>query len=173
VGWLDEDDQFSLATCGWLAHPAPLCDLRSILILPPAEGVANFDDQILLVEAVASPGELSPGGTSAVQLRWRALRRLAEDYTVFVQLVGPDGRLHGQADAWPVQGTYPTSQWDQGEEVDDLYEVRLDGNAPPGKYQVHAGWYLLETMERLPLVNEAGRWSGDSIIVGEFRVPLK
>jgi hypothetical protein len=96
---------------------------------------------------------------------------MAEDYTVFVHLVGPDGRLHGQADSWPVQGTYPTSQWAPGREVTDPYEVQLAPDTPPGRYRVEVGWYQLETMQRLQVVDEAGEPTGDSYAVGAFVVP--
>jgi hypothetical protein len=95
---------------------------------------------------------------------------MGEDYTVFVHLVGPDGRLQGQADSWPVQGTYPTSQWTPGREVTDPYEVRLESDAPPGPYRVEVGWYDLDTMQRLQIVDEEGEPIGDSFVVGAFDV---
>jgi hypothetical protein len=93
-----------------------------------------------------------------------------EDYTVFVHLVGPDGRLHGQADSWPVQGSYPTSQWSPGKEVTDRYEVRLDPGAPAGHYRIEVGWYLLGTMERLQVLDEGGRSVADSFVIGTIDV---
>jgi hypothetical protein len=93
-----------------------------------------------------------------------------EDYTVFVHLVGPDGRLHGQVDSWPVQGSHPTSQWRPGEEVADAYDVRLDPDAPPGQYSIQVGWYLLSTMQRLQVLDQSGEPIGDSHVISEFVV---
>jgi len=139
-------------------------------VTPAQEGRANLADVVLLLDAQVGRDDAQPGETVPVALQWRALRAMDEDYTVFVHLVGPDGRLHGQVDAWPVQGSYPTSRWTPGEQVTDLYEVRLAPDAPPGHYRVEVGWYLVATMRRLPIVNVEGQPIGDSFVVGEFDV---
>ena len=160
------------ARCGWLASPTYGCPLVTVEVVPAQEGLANFADMMLLLDAKvdrvrdnARPGDIIP-----VALRWRALRAMDEDYTVFVHLVGPDGWLHGQVDMWPVQGSHPTSRWASGEELSDSYEVRLDTDAPPGHYRVEVGWYLLATMQRLRIVDADGQPIGDFFVVGEFNV---
>lgn len=158
------------ARCGWLAPPAGDCPLATVEVTPAQEGWANFADEVLLLDAQVGRDGVQPGETVPVALQWRALRAMDEDYTVFVHLVGPDGHLHGQVDAWPVQGSYPTSRWTPGEQVTDLYEVRLAPDAPPGHYRVEVGWYLVATMHRLPIVNVGGQPIGDSLVVGEFDV---
>ncbi len=158
------------ARCGWLAQPADDCPLAVVEVTPAQEGLANFADLVLLLDAEVAKNSARPGEGVPVNLRWRALRALDEDYTVFVHLVGPDGRLHGQVDMWPVQGSYPTSQWTVGEELADPYEVRLDSDAPAGHYRVEVGWYLLATMQRLHIVEAGGRPTGDSFVAGEFEV---
>ena len=156
--------------CGWLAPPAGDCPLATVKVTPAQEGWVNFADVILLLDAQVGRDGAQPGETVPVALQWRALRAMDEDYTVFVHLVGPDGRLHGQVDTWPVQGSYPTSQWTSGEEVTDSYDVRLAPDAPPGHYRVEVGWYLVATMHRLPIVNVDGQPIGDSLVVGKFDV---
>jgi len=158
------------ARCNWLASPAGDCPLATIEVAPSQEGLANFAGQVLLLEAEIGRAAAQPGETVPVTLRWRALRAMDEDYTAFVHLVGPDGRLHGQVDAWPVQGSYPTTRWTVGEEVNDPYEVQLVPDAPSGRYRVEVGWYLLATMQRLQTIDAGGRATGDSFIVGEFNV---
>jgi len=156
--------------CGWLAPPADDCPLATVEVAPVQEGLANFAGLVLLLNAEVGSTNVRPGGPVPVALQWRALRAMEEDYTVFVHLVGPDGRLHGQVDTWPVQGSYPTSRWTPGEKLTDLYEVRLAPDAPPGHYRVEIGWYLLATMGRLQIVNVDGQPIGDSLVVGEFDV---
>jgi len=158
--------------CGWLAPAVDDCALASVEVSPAWDGEANFAGLVLLLGAeVEVDGEEARSGEEIpVTLRWRALRGMEQDYTVFVQLIGPDGQLHGQEDAWPVQGTYPTSQWNVGEEVFDPYRVRVSAAAPPGSYRVEVGWYLLTTMERLPVLDERGRPVGDSFVAGAFSV---
>jgi hypothetical protein len=90
---------------------------------------------------------------------------MAENYTVFVHLLGPDGQLHGQVDAWPVSGTRATSTWAPGEAIDDHYSVRVDPDAVAGAYQVEIGLYLLSGGERLPLLNRNGEPVADRVLV--------
>ena len=164
-----------VARCGWLAPPAGDCLLATVEVIPAQEGLANFADLVLLLDAdvprrFQGRASARPGETVFVGLRWRALRTMDEDYTAFVHLVGPDGRLHGQVDMWPMQGSYPTSRWMPGEELSDHYEVRLDPDALPGRYRIEVGWYLLATMRRLQTLDANGHPIGDSFVVGEFSV---
>jgi hypothetical protein len=158
------------AHCGWLAPSRQSCPLMEVKVTPSQEGLANFGDRVLLREAELGKVEAQGGDVIPVTLTWRALRSMDEDYTVFVHLVGPDGKLHGQIDAWPVQGSYPTSQWASGEDVRDHYEVPLEKDAPRGRYRVQVGWYLLETMQRLPVLDAKGEAVGDSFVLGGFEV---
>jgi hypothetical protein len=170
VGWVDAEGRAAPAWCSWLSAEASLCALGEVSVSPAGETQANFDDRLLLLDAAADTERIGRGETVQVALRWRAQRALDEDYTVLVQLLGPDGRLHGQVDSWPVQGTYPTSQWVPGQEVADHYEVRLAADAPPGRYTIHVGWYLLASMQRLVVLDSSGQPVGDTFVIGEFQV---
>jgi hypothetical protein len=165
VGLVDE-----VVTCGWLAGPRDACRMVTVDVLAAREGLAAFGDRVLLLDAEVEKDAASPGELIPVRLRWRGLRPMDDDYTVFVHLVGPDGRLRGQVDSWPVHGSYPTSQWSPGSDVSDPYEIRLDADAPAGEYRVEVGWYLLETMERLRVVDETGEPVADSYVVGRLTV---
>jgi hypothetical protein len=158
------------ARCAWLAPTNPGCDLGVISVAAVQEGLANFDGRILLTGAEVGRDQLLPGEVLPVTLHWRALRELEKDYTVTVQLLGPDGRLYGQMDSWPVQGALPTSGWEPGREIADPYRVPLAPDAPHGRYRVVVGWYLLATMERLPVVNAGGESIADHVVVAEPEV---
>ncbi len=154
----------------WLGQPAASCPLATVEVSPAQRGLANFADLLLLLDADVETSTAQPGAVLPFSLQWQALRAIEEDYTVFVHLVGPDGRLWGQEDVWPVQGSYPTSQWSGTETIHDPHRVFLDPDAPSGVYQAHVGWYLLETMERLPVLDREGRPVGDTFIIGTFQV---
>lgn len=156
--------------CAWLAPLTSECPLARVRVLPPQEGLANFAGLILLLGGKVGRPYARPGEIVPVALHWRGMRVMSEDYTLSVQLIGPDGRLHGQVDMWPVAGTFPTTRWQPGEVVHESWEVRLDPDAPPGEYRVEVVWYLLRTMQRLPLVDGNGRSVGDSFTVGRFTV---
>jgi hypothetical protein len=153
------------ARCGWLSSSSPACALTSVQLLGEAvaEGAVNFDNQLILREAVIETPVVERGGSVNVTLEWQGLQTITEDYTVFVQLVGPDGMLHGQVDFYPVKGTLATSHWTPGQVIRDPYTVVVPADAPPGDYTVHVGMYLLATLERLPVLNADGTPMDDRV----------
>jgi hypothetical protein len=124
---------------------------------------ANFDSKIALLgyDLEQSGDELR------LTLHWQAERPLNADYTVFVHLLDQDGEIVAQQDGQPGQGTYPTSVWDEGEVVSTRHTLRIDPKLPAGKYTLAAGWYLLETGVRLPVLDEAGRAVDDRMLLGQ------
>ncbi len=160
------------ARCHWLADLTNSCELGTLAVAGEAtENAINFDNQVLLLDATIDRDTAKPGEAVKVDVTWRGLKSWPDNYTAFVHLLGPDGKVHGQVDQWPVQGTLPTASWTAGQVVDDPYTVTLPPDAPSGKYQVEVGWYLLSTLRRLNVLDAAGRPSDDHVIVGEFSVP--
>ncbi|HTP07183.1 MAG TPA: DUF2723 domain-containing protein [Anaerolineae bacterium] len=160
------------AHCHWLSDVANSCELGTLTVAGDAIGDAiNFDNQVQLLGSKIDRDMVKPGETVKVELTWRGLKSWLDNYTAFVHLLGPDGKVHGQVDQWPVQGTLPTSSWTAGQVVDDPYAITLPPDAPSGKYQVEVGWYLLSTLRRLNVLDGVGRPSDDRVIVGEFTVP--
>ena len=132
---------------------------------PLPEGAVNFADRIALLDVTVDAARLTPGGQLPVTLTWQGLAEMDADYTVFVQVLDAADRIVGQVDAWPVQGTFPTSQWTPGETVSDPYLVQLSADLPPGDYRLHVGLYLLATLERLVVVDESGAAVDDKVEV--------
>lgn len=171
VGWVTPQDRWVAARCGWMGNVVYECPVVTLRVEgTPRAGGINFADQVILVSSQLGRQSLAPGEQLGVNLRWQGLKTWPADYTVFVQLVGPDGRLYGQVDAYPVQGTLPTTQWQAGQTVDDPYLVTLAPDAPPGKYQVHVGWYLLATLRRLNVLDAEGRPVDDHVVAGTVEV---
>jgi hypothetical protein len=158
------------ATCGWLRRPTTGCVVAEVDVggAPLPEGAANFDDKIALLDLEVDAQGLVPGGQLPVTITWQGLGEMEENYTVFVQVLDAFDRIVGQADAWPVQGTRPTSSWRPGEVVTDPYTIQLSSNLPPGEYKVIAGLYLLATGQRLPVLDAAGNPADDKVQVAVF-----
>jgi hypothetical protein len=90
--------------------------------------------------------ELERGPAQALTLFWRTDRPLEKDYTVFVHILGQDGKLLEQRDGPPAEGRYPTSRWLPGRIIVDRREM-------PQRAQednILVGMYDLVTLERLP-----------------------
>lgn len=94
---------------------------------------------------------LKPGDSLTAQLYWRAEAMFDHDYTAFVHLVGPDGRLYGQVDQSPGAGAFPTTGWLPGEYITDAYTIPIAPQAPPGDYHLEIGLYDPDTGQRLPV----------------------
>jgi hypothetical protein len=179
LGMLDHQGQGIPIRCGWLGRSTKDCALGALHVTESTDqSLANFGGELLLRSGafgsqdapVGSIAPLSPGQSVQLTLDWMALKSMEEDYTVSVQLVGPDGRLYGQTDSWPVQGTFPTGQWQPRQSVVDSYHVALSPDAPPGAYRVGVVVYLLKTQQRLPVLDDAGVAIGDMVWVGDFEV---
>ncbi|HET8626711.1 MAG TPA: hypothetical protein VFL91_04800, partial [Thermomicrobiales bacterium] len=125
---------------------------------PPA-GAAD-GPPIAFASAALAGDNLHPGETANLTLSWEARRQAPEDYTIFAQLIGPDGKVWGQSDApagWPSHGT---AAWQPGERVDLAWPVPLKPDAPPGRYRLLIGMYrhTASGIERVPV-----RWpNGDA-----------
>lgn len=135
---------------GWPRNfdaPTPLVDLQATFYCPNC----TPNDQVTLVGLDAEAEQLSAGDTLQARLYWRADSELAENYTAFVHLIGPDGLLYGQVDQTPGGGAYPTTGWLKGEYITDEYTIPLAPNAPPGAYQIEIGMYNPQTGQRLTL----------------------
>lgn len=92
---------------------------------------------------------LRPGDRLYLTLFWQPQVRLRDNYTVFVHLYDGSMRIWAQKDSLPVEGTYPTRQWQVGEIIVDRYALTLPQDTPAGTYRLGVGIYLLETGARL------------------------
>jgi hypothetical protein len=155
------------AVCGWLFLRTSECILSQVEIagVPLPDGATNFEDKIALLSIHLPETQLHPGGQLPLDLTWQAIGPIVDDYTVFVQVLDDQDRIVGQVDSWPVQGTYPTSQWSAGQIVEDRYLIQLDEDLPPGSYKLNIGWYLLETLRRLPVAGPDGAAIDDKVTV--------
>lgn len=139
---------------------------------PQVARAANFDDRISLVGADLTPGPISPGSALQVTLHFQALSDMDIPYTVFVHLLGPDGRVAAGHDGQPAFGERPTTSWVPGEFVADLHEVPLPSDLAAGQYVVEVGLYDagLTALPRLPILDEDGQIAADRVIFGPIAV---
>ncbi len=110
----------------------------------------RFGDPTAIFLHGYSAGEATPGAPLPITFVWSAHSQMDIDWTLFVQLVGPEGEAWGQLDRQPAKGTWPTSRWTVGDIVIDRYAPVLDADAE-GEVRVRIGWYDLDTGERLPV----------------------
>ncbi|MBK9054280.1 MAG: hypothetical protein IPL78_26240 [Chloroflexi bacterium] len=159
--------------CGWLTRPRTTCHLGTIEItgVPLPEGATNYNDLIALLNLDVPETTLQPGGNLTINLQWQALAPITDNYTVFVQVLDANDQIVGQVDSWPVQGTFPTGQWQPGQIINDSTTILLKSDLAPGSYRLIVGWYLLATLQRLPVLNAEGTPISDSLTMPGLAVP--
>ena len=86
--------------------------------------------------ATPTPLIATPGQTFPAILAWRAPAQ-PTDINFFVQLLGPDGLLYGQADL-----SRPANTIETYEVIDGFYPITANVDAMPGQYQLVTGVYL-------------------------------
>jgi hypothetical protein len=146
------------------------------LVLPARErgGIPNpvrrnLGNRIALVGYTLDRTSASPGEAFHLTLYWQALCDVRENYSVFTQILGRDGRRWAQMDGWPQQGDSPTGTWDRGQIVRDEYTLEVRENAPPGVYGLWVGMYDAEG-RRLNVLGEGGYVEDDRISLGSVRI---
>jgi len=112
-----------------------------------------------------------PGSTIHLTLFWQALAKMDQNYTVFTHLTDAKGCIWGQKDNPPVDGFYPTSQWEEDEIVRDQYDLIISHETHPGEYQLEIGLYLVETGQRLVILSEDMHSPvGDKVVLETIQV---
>jgi hypothetical protein len=141
-----------------------------ILDEPPADmqaigsGGASFEDTITLLGSTVEPPEVRPGQSAKVSFYYRCEKLIDHDWQIFVHgdaSRGGSQRIH--ADHFPLDGLYPTTEWQAGEIIRDTFEVTVPANYAYDGFVLWTGWYRGEA--RLRLVNNAPN-DGDNRVRG-------
>jgi len=109
-----------------------------------------------------SAGPTRAGEPLAVHLVWHSLEPVPRDWTVFVHLVAPDGRIAAESNSRPRGGALPFPAWTPGDWVDDRHALPLPAGLPPGEYRLVVGLYQPERDDRRQAV-----WGADGAFVGD------
>lgn len=179
VGLFDRDDptHVGLPVENAAGEPASSI-LGAVRLLPhrpetyaiPQPADFNLNGEAALVGYDLPQHPVRPGDVLQVKLYWQALARINEDYQVFVHLIGPDGRSEAQGDKAPLDGDWPTSAWEPGQTVRDVYRVPLPEGLAPGVYELRAGLYRLANSTRVPVQGPEGRVVDSAMVLGQVQV---
>jgi uncharacterized membrane protein len=118
--------------------------------------VAVRDRESLFSPAIDTPVLARPGDEMRISLYWEALADSDAERTVSVRLTGEDGWLHAQHDSMPVGGTRPTSWWERGDTIRDVYYLSIPPEIPPGEYSLDLVLYDTFTQETVPFDGSGG-----------------
>ncbi len=138
---------------------------RLRLFTPPAithRVDARLGQSIALLGYDLVQAPLTGGARFKLKLYWQALTPIPTNYTVFVQVLGPDGTVVGQHDGVPAGGVLPTTAWSAGEIVPDRHLVDFS-TIQNGDYRLIVGMYDPATGARLPITDTTGAPGGDFV----------
>jgi 4-amino-4-deoxy-L-arabinose transferase-like glycosyltransferase len=149
-------------TVGLLAIESPPSTSPEGGVEPRADFGSTLRLESLDVTAGPNPAELE------VELRWRALKKPAEDLVVFVHVLDRDGRMIGQHDSEPANSLYPTNAWREGEEVVDRHSISTPSSGTGGtqtEVRLAIGVYRRVDNQRLDATSPGGAQLADRQLV--------
>jgi 4-amino-4-deoxy-L-arabinose transferase-like glycosyltransferase len=122
-------------------------DGDDVLVTPPdtfpeadevmvPHGLDLVTDGVTLMGYDLRPGMVEAGEKGWLTLYWRAEQNGPRDYVVGIRLLSLDG---DEVTYWlgrPVYSGYPTSEWVEGQVVQDPWELWMPEEVPPGDYEL-------------------------------------
>jgi hypothetical protein len=128
----------------------PRVDLGSVEVVQPeqAETVlapelmvqhrlrAHFNDEITLLGFDLDPVDVPAGGTLSLDLHWLVSNPPADNYTLLLELLAPDGALAAHWQRSPVNDSLPTKDWQPGQYLRGLQQLGLPPQIEPGNYEL-------------------------------------
>ncbi len=165
----------SLADGAARAIPSLIFDaaaLPSAVQLPAPETRAVFDfGGMIRLDGYVLDVDRSASRRIQVSLHWTALRQSPEDYTLFAHLLDDRDQIVAQWDSQPLDGDYPTSWWQPGEEVLDRRAWALSNSVPAGDYRLALGLYRAPDGPRLPVRDVGNQVQSHERILIEVSLP--
>lgn len=134
------------------------------LPIPEMHAEIDFGGVIRLLGYTLSRDGALPGFIT-LDLHWLARQKPPDDYTVSLHLLDSRDAIAAQWDAQPLNGDYPTSWWQAGEQVLDSRTLPLPPDLPPGAYRLALGLYRAPDGPRLPVVDAGVRLPYDRIVL--------
>jgi hypothetical protein len=142
-------DRFMLAVSKPAENEKNINPLKSIVQshpfepAPPEEINVNFDDAVTLLgwnmESEGDKHRLNRGQDLVFTSYWRVDGKIPGDYKMFMHFDGPGGRMHGDHELF--KGNFPTSTWQKGDYVKEVFRMKVPLYQTKGEYTVKIGLY--------------------------------
>ncbi len=125
---------------------------------------ATFGDHVRLLGVNDLPAApLKPGATLPLTFIWQALRTKDAPLVRSVQLLDTAGVLVAQQDGVACAMDCPSTSWLPNEYLVDVVTLAIPAQLPPGSYQIIAGWYDANSLQRLPALDAMGAPFADNM----------
>ncbi|MFH1127193.1 MAG: DUF1616 domain-containing protein [archaeon] len=113
-----------------------------------------FDSKIAFLGYDLSASSASQGSNFEITYYWKSLDTVAIDYTVFVHMTDPAGKIIFQQDHRPPT---PTTKWSKGQIISEKYDVLVPANINDSTYLIRFGLYDQSTGKRMALTGKSIR----------------
>jgi hypothetical protein len=125
----------------------------------------NFGDKIRLAGYELNGQEWHPGDDLLVTMYWEALDDLHQDYWLQMRLVHRRGYDLTFEDGCPSAGRYTTDHWKKGDVIPSVHRLRIPEDAADANYRLTLSMHPFGSEEWLPVLNEQGQVTGDTVIL--------
>jgi 4-amino-4-deoxy-L-arabinose transferase-like glycosyltransferase len=141
----------SSVVVGQLQVTKPLTppEVKPLQELPAAQ--ANVAPGLRLLGYDMPVTSASPGESVRLALYWRAVKDMSRDYVLSLELENADRVSLAEQRGYPVDGTYPTSEWEAGEVIRDWHDLNVPPDLPSGRYDL-----FLQILESGEIVGQVG-----------------
>lgn len=134
------------------------------MALPNSTGI-TFSGLATLRGYALSTQTLEPGQRLDVDLYWEVDAPPPGNFLLFLHLIDSTGAIVAQRDTHPGTGTFPTAQWQAGDQFVDSLSVYVPETAyTPETLTVSVGFYA--PTYRLAVIGAEGEALGDSLTLG-------
>ncbi len=115
-----------------------------VTTLPPSPSrplEVRFGDQLRLVGLDVAQARILEGDPLQVTLHFQCLAPLGERWRLFTHVIGltPEAKSFANTNHVPVHGRFPTSSWQPGYYVADVFRYQPSKPLPPGRYALVTG----------------------------------
>ena len=111
------------------------------------------------------------GDPIVLDFYWKALNQVDRNYTLFVHLIAPDGKMVAGYDSQPRKGKLPTTEWQTAGFIADAVLLPVDPTVPlGGGYKIEFGWYDSRTQQRLSVIDARGNRLADTVVIHSFNI---
>lgn len=123
-----------------------------------------FGDCMKLLGYEVDPTIAQAGHSLAVTLYWQAICPIDRNYSIFVHLLDDLESVVAQEDTFPGLGSLPTTQWQPGDAIADMYLLQIPTRTVASSFaQLEVGVYDFNTGERLAVHSAEGELLADQV----------
>jgi hypothetical protein len=116
------------------------------------------------------PAQITYGEDLNIAFHWQATQAVNRSLQQFIHIFDAEG-VPTAFDRTPFNVRFPTEDWIAGLNSIDTAQITLGEALVPGVYQVYTGMYDAQTIERIPVTDNANQPIQDwAIYLGEFEI---